>query len=93
VGDYKERLEAKAMAAVKKGLDCPDDPGKQGNLGATALKGLGIFEGEQKIGMVISLAPSASWQSHYTGKLTVVQKPGDDPNIIISVLSFFPRKS
>ena len=67
VSGRRDRLEVKAVRAVEDGLDCEDNPYKRGNLGATVLKGLGVFNDESvhlHINQLINSVPE-EWRDRY----------------------------
>src|SRR5215831_7754486 len=63
----RESLAVKAVAALESGLDCTDNPYKRGNLGATTLKGLGVFNDDGvhvHMNQLINSVP-AEWRDQY----------------------------
>src|SRR5262245_25487225 len=63
----RDRLESKAVRALEDGLDCTDNPYKRGNLGATTLKGLGVFNDDGvhvHMNQLINSVPE-EWRDRY----------------------------
>ena len=80
---YREKLKGKAITAVENGLDCPDDPYKQGNLGVQVLKGLGEFNGDNPKGdslniLIANMPPSLYKSAMEAGCFELVPEPEED---------------
>jgi len=52
--DWRENQVKLAVSAVNAGLKCPDDPYKRGNLGATVLKGLGVYAQDNSVNVNVA---------------------------------------
>jgi len=76
---YREKLKGKAITAVENGLDCPDDPYKQGNLGVQVLKGLGEFNGDTPSNpinvLIANMPPSLYAEAIKAGAITFMDEP------------------
>ena len=51
--DWRDRIKKKSIKALENGLDCADDPYRQGALGRDALKGLGEFNNDSVLDLIV----------------------------------------